>query len=405
MKALVLALLPAVALAAPPPTARKISALLIPMDQGAEGTSVKLETYLNESLEQFSGFTVRKPEELFGMPANDEAQAALKRGTAGLTESLAAYEARDYEDAERKLRATLKELQSAVGAMNSCAELCEATALYAAVLSIRGDVEEAKLNLIDLLALNPTFEMTTKRFTRDFIALRAQVATGRSSTLRGSVTVKSRPLGARIYIDGEFQGYTPMTLGPMQVGKHMLKLNRPGFRQHGELIEVTPDDVEVSAELTPTNNYKKYDAQVDKLAAEIVKTAPSPAASTMGKALSIERGLLGTVKDLGPNGTELVVGFFDLRDGKKLASRRLVLQGDEYGQEKAEMTRLVNYLVNNGLGLSEKKVKSSDPLENRHGMEEWNAEGSSSGEDRSAKDKRRSKSGDPLDSVNGTEDW
>ena len=35
MKALVLAaLLPAVALAAPPPTARRISALLIPMDQG-----------------------------------------------------------------------------------------------------------------------------------------------------------------------------------------------------------------------------------------------------------------------------------------------------------------------------------------------------------------------------------
>src|SRR5687767_13176098 len=124
MKALVLALLPAVALAAPPPTARKISALLIPMDQGAEGISVKLETYLNESLEQFSGFTVRKPEELFGMPPNDEAQAALKRGTSGLAESLAAYEAKDYEDAERKLRATLKELQGAVGAMSSCAELC-----------------------------------------------------------------------------------------------------------------------------------------------------------------------------------------------------------------------------------------------------------------------------------------
>jgi hypothetical protein len=375
MKALVLALLPTVALAAPPPTARKISALLIPMDQAAEGSCVKLETYLNESLEQFAGFTVRKPEELFGMPANDEAQAAFQRGTKGLTESIAAYDARDYEDAERKLRATLKELQGAVGAMSSCAELCEATALYAAVLYIRGDIEEAKLNLIDLMALSPTFELSTKRYNRDFIALRAQVATGRSAALRGSVTVKSRPMGARVYLDGEFQGYTP-------------------------------DDVETSAELTPTSNYKKYDSQVDKVASEIVKPAPSPAASSMGKALSIERGLLGTVKDLGPNGTELVVGFFDLRDGKKLASRRLVLQGDEYGQEKAEMTRLVNYLVNNGLGLGEKKVKSSDPLENRHGMEEWNAEGGTSGEDRQTKDtSKRKKSGDPLDSVNGTEDW
>ncbi|WP_224369401.1 PEGA domain-containing protein [Hyalangium versicolor] len=402
MKALVLVLLPAVALAAPPPTARRISALLIPMDQGAEGSTVKLETFMNEALEQFSGFTVKKPEELFGMPADDEAQASLKRGSKGLEESLAAYEAKEYDDAERKLRATLKELQGAVGAMRSCTELCEATALYAAVLSQRGDTEEARLNLIDLMALNPTFELNTKRYNKDFIALRAQVATSRTSVLRGSATVKSKPAGARVYVDGEFQGYTPVTVGPMQVGKHLLRLDRPGFQQSGQLLEVTPDDVEVNAELKPTSNYKKYDSQLDKVASEIVRTQPSPAATAMGKALSIDRGLLGTVKDLGPNGTEVVVGFFDMQSGKKLASRRLVLQGDEYGQTKAEMSRLVNYLINNGLGGGEKKVTGSDPLDNRHGMEEWNSEDQGG---RRRVTEKKDKSGDPLDRVNGTEDW
>lgn len=402
MKALVLALLPVVALAAPPPTPRRISALLIPMDQGAEENSVKLETHMNEALEQFPNFTVRKPEELFGMPPDEEAQAALKRGEKGFAESLTAYEAREYEDAERKLRATLKELHQAVGGMESCTVLCETTALYAAVLHQRGDTEEAKLLLIDLMALNPTFELSPKRYHRDFISLRAQVATGRSAVLRGSATVKSRPSGARVYLDGEFKGYTPLTVGPMQVGKHMLRLDRPGFRQHGQLLEVTPEDVEVTPELTPTSNYKKYDAQLDKVAQEIIKTAPSPAAAAMGKSLSLDRGLVGTVKDLGPNGTELVVGFFDLRNGKKLASRRLVLQGDEYGQDKAEMSRLVNYLVNNGLGGAEKKTKAADPLDNRHGMEEWNAEDQGG---RRRVSEKKSKGGDPLDGVNGTEDW
>ena len=402
MKALVLALLPALALAAPPPTPRRISALLIPMDQGAEAHSVKFESYMNEALEQFQGFTVRKPEDLFGMPADDEAQASLKRGSKGLEESLAAYEAREYEDAERKLRATLKELHLAVGAMSTCAELCDATALYAAVLHQRGDIEEAKLHLVDLMALSPTFEMNPKRYARDFIALRAQVATGRSSVLRGSATVKSRPSGARVYVDGEFQGYTPMTLPTMQVGKHMLRLDRPGFRQHGQLIDVTPDDSEIVAELNPTSNYKKYDAQVDKVASEIIKTAPSTAASAMGKSLSIDRALLGTVKDLGLNGTELVVGFFDLRSGKKMASRRVVLQGNEFGQEKSEIVRLVNYLVNNGMGGAEQKVKSKDPLDNRHGMEEWNGEDQGG---RRQMTEKRSKNDDPLDGVNGMEDW
>ncbi len=402
MKALVLALLlPAVALAAPPPTPRRVSALLIPMDQGAESASVKLETYMNEALEQFSGFTVRKPEELFGMPRDDDAEASLKRGTMGLKESLAAYEAKDYEDAERKLRATIKELHLAVGAMGSCTDLCEATALYAAVLHLRGDTEEARLHLIDLMALNPTFELSPKLYHKDFIALRAQVATGRSAALRGSATVKSRPSGARVYVDGEFQGYTPMTVNTMQVGKHLLRLERPGFRQHGQILEVSPDDVEVSPELTPTSNYKKYDVQLDKVAAEIIKTTASPAAAAMGKSLGIDRGLVGTVKDLGPNGTEVVLGFFDLRSGKKLAGRRVVLQGDEFGQEKAEIRRLVNHLINNALGGGERRVKSSDPLDNRHGMEEWNAE--DEGGRRRVSEKP--KGGDPLDTVNGTEDW
>ncbi|HEX8706231.1 MAG TPA: PEGA domain-containing protein [Myxococcaceae bacterium] len=402
MKALVLALLPALALAAPPPTPRRVSALLIPMDQGAEANAVKFETYMNEALEQFQGFTVKKPEELFGMPADDEAQASLKRGAKGLEESLAAYEAKEFEDAERKLRATLKELHLAVGAMSTCTELCEATALYAAVLHQRGDIEEAKLHIIDLMALNPTFELSPKRYVRDFIALRAQVATGRSAALRGSATVKSRPSGARVYVDGEFQGFTPMTLPTMQIGKHMLRLDRPGFRQHGQIIEVTPDDSEVVAELDPTSNYKKYDAQVDKVATEIIKTQPSQAAVAMGKSLSIDRGVLGTVKDLGPNGTELMVGFFDLRNGKKMASRRVVLQGNEFGQEKSEVTRLVNYLVNNAMGGGEQKVKSSDPLDNRHGMEDWNGEDEGG---RRRVTEKRSKDGDPLDRVNGTEDW
>jgi hypothetical protein len=372
------------------------------MDQGAESNSVKFETYMNEALEQFQGFTVRKPEDLFGMPSDDEAAASLKRGAKGLEESVASYEAKEYEDAERKLRATLKELHLAVGAMSTCADLCEATALYAAVLHQRGDIEEAKLHLVDLMALNPTFELSPKRYVRDFISLRAQVATGRSAALRGSASVKSRPSGARVYVDGEFQGYTPMTLQTMQVGKHMLRLDRPGFRQHGQLLEITPDDSEVVAELSPTTNYKKYDAQLDKVATEIIKTVPSPAATAMGKSLSIDRGLLGTVKDLGPNGTEVVVGFFDLRSGKKIASRRVVLQGNEFGQEKSEMVRLVNYLVNNGMGGGEQKVKSSDPLDNRHGMEEWNGE--DQGGRRTVTEKRK-KNDDPLDGVNGTEDW
>jgi PEGA domain len=407
MKALVLALLPTLALAAPPSSSRRVSALLIAMDPASEASAPKMEGYMSEALTLFQGYTVRKPEELFGLPPDEEARAALKRGEQGYKESLAAFDKKDYEDAERKVRATLKELRKATAAMGaSCSPLCDATALYAAVMQLRGDVEEAKLALLDLMALNPTYELDTKRYKKDLMSLRVQVATSVHAALRGNALVKSKPAGARVYVDGEFRGFTPMTVQTLSVGNHLLRLERPGFHQYGQVMVVTPDDVEVSATLRPTDAYKAYDARLDTVAAELLRggNAPSnPAVSGLGRSLGLERSLLGTVRHQPDNGTtELVLGFYDLSSGRRLGGRRVVLQGDEYGQLKSEMGRLVNHLINNAEGGRERAVKSSDPLDNSHGMDEWNAE--DRGGKRTSKDKRSGK-GDPLDAVSGTEDW
>ncbi|MCY1015411.1 PEGA domain-containing protein [Pyxidicoccus sp. MSG2] len=398
MKALVLALLPALALAAPPP-AKRISSLVVPMDPASESASVKMEGYMNDALGNFASFTVRKPEELFGMPEDTAAKASLDKARKGLSESVAAFDKKEYEEAEKKIRATLKALESAAGAMRGCSPLCESLALYGALLHLRGDVEEAKLALMDLIALNPTFELNPKRFGRDYLALRVQVATGRTSQLRGGATVKSRPAGARVFLDGELVGHTPATLSTLPIGKHLLRLERPGFRQHGQLLEVTPDDVEVSADLVPTPEYKAYDVQLDRVAGEVIRGASKASGVTaMGQSLNLERAMVGTLKAL-EDGSELSLSYYDIQSGKRIGGRRVVLQGDEFGQLKNELERMVNQLVNTG---GEKVSKSSDPLDNRGGTEDWSAE------DRGGKTKaaeKKKKDDDPLNEVSGTEDW
>lgn len=403
MRALVLALLPSLALAAAPAPARRVTSLLVPMDPASEANAVQMEGYMNEALGNFAGFSVRKPEELFGLPGDPAAQSALERARKGYSESAAAFDKKEYDEAEAKVRATLKELNGAPSSMRGCSPLCESLALYAALLHLRGDVEEAKLVLIDLIAVSPTFELNPKRFSREFISLRVQVATGRTSLLRGSATVKSRPAGARVFVDGELAGYTPVTIPTLAVGKHLLRIERPGFRQYGQLMEVTPDDVEVSTELVPTASYKAYDAQLDRVASEVSRgIAQANGVAGLGKSLGLERAMVGTVKSTG-EGNELILGYYDLRNGKKLGGRRVVLQGDEFGQLKAEMERMVNQMVNTSEGGGEKVVRSSDPLDNRGGTEDWGAE-DRGGRTRS-EEKKKKKVDDPLDGVSGTEDW
>ncbi|MET0401231.1 MAG: PEGA domain-containing protein, partial [Cystobacter sp.] len=307
MKILALLLLPSLALAAAPPpstapasnTPRRIGSLLITMDPASEAVGPKMESHMNEALSQFQGLTVRKPEQMFGLPRDTDAEASLKRGQQGYQESLAAFQKKEYEDAERKLRSTLKELQQAPAAMTaSCAPLCDAIALYAAVMHQRGDAEEAKIALLDLMALHPTYELDTKRYNREFIALRVQVATSIHAALRGGATVKSRPAGARVFIDNEFRGYTPVTVPTLPVGKHLLRLERPGFRVTGQVLEVSPDDVEASLTLQPTEEYKAYDARLDGVASEVMRADKnnSSAAASLGKALGLDRALVGTLR-------------------------------------------------------------------------------------------------------------
>lgn len=399
MKLALLALIPAVAFAASPPSHARTSVLLIPMDQSAEASSLKMETWMEEALEQFPNAQVRRSDELFGLPADEEAEASLKRAEQGFAESSKSFHDGDPEDTERKLRATLKEFPHAAGAMKQCGHYCDAIALYAALMQKRGDTEEAKLALIDLLALEPTYELDAKKLGHDLLTLRSQVATSRSAALRGNAVIKTRPAGARVYVDGEFKGFAPLTVSTLPIGKHLLRIERPGFKRYGAVMEVTPDDVEVAAQLQPTQAWRSWDAQMDKVAQEAAR-GQGTTLTAVGKTLALDRAVIGTVKSAGDTGeTEITVGVFDLKAGRRLATRRVVYQGDEYGQLRNEVGRLVNALLVSVDQPKEKASRSADPLDSASGMEDW------SGEDRGGKVSKQKGNGDPLDGVNGTEDW
>jgi len=399
--ALAAALVSLPALSAPPPKAKRISALVVPMDKGSEQMTLRLESYMNDALGEYQGFELKSSDDLFGVAPDEDAAASLKRAEQGYSESKSSFESRNYEDAERKLRATIKEYGKAVAAMKSCGNLCDAVAMYAASLQARGELEEAKIAVLDLLALAPTFELDRKRFPQNFLALKAQVATSRNAQLRGNFTVKTRPAGARVYLNGEFQGYTPFTLQTLPVGKQLVRVERPGFRQFGAMIEVTPEDQDLTQELFATSGYAAFDGLMDKLAGEAMKDKGGATMNSVSNSLKLDRAIIGVVRELDAGGqSELTLGYFDLKTGKRLATKRATFQGDEFGQLKGEVGRMVTHLVNTGDGGGEKVSRTGDPLDSHHGMEDW------SGEDRGGKNQKKKKTGnDPLDGVSGTEDW
>jgi len=385
------------ALATPPPE-KRIAAIIIPMDKTAEQLTLRIEGYAADAIKEFDGFKLKTSDQLFGLAPDEDAAAALKRAEQAVTEGRAAFDARNYEAAERKARAAIKDFEHAAPAMKSCGNLCEAVAMYASALQERGDIEEAKVTLLDLLALAPSHELDRQRYAPSFLALKAQVAASRNAQLRGNVNVRSRPAGARVHLNGAFQCYSPCTLSTLPIGRALVRLERPGFRQAGQLVEVTPEDQQLDLELVATAGYKAFDGLMDKLAGEALKDKGGATMDSVASSLKLDRAIVGVLRDLDGK-SELILGYFDLKGGRRFSTKRATFQGDEFGQLQGEIGRMVNSLLN--FESSEKASRAGDPLLGRRGTEDW------SSEDRGGRGQERDKkkSGDPLKGVSGTEDW
>ena len=123
--------------------------------------------------------------------------------------------------------------------------------------------------------------------------------------------------------------------------------------------------------------------------------------TSVANSLKLDRAVIGVLKEANSESTELTMAYFDLKTGRRIAIKRVAFQGDEFGQLRGEVERMVNHLVNSEGG-GDKVTRSADPLDNKGGTEEWQ------GEDRGGKNvnrEKKSKGGDPLDSASGTDDW
>jgi len=67
----------------------------------------------------------------------------------------------------------------------------------------------------------------------------------------GAIQITSKP-DAQVYLDGELQGETPITLAKIPVGSYVLKLSKEGYRDLRQTVYVNKDETtKVAAELKP----------------------------------------------------------------------------------------------------------------------------------------------------------
>lgn len=72
------------------------------------------------------------------------------------------------------------------------------------------------------------------------------------TAISGPLTVSSDPPGARVYLDGQMIGMTPLTVADVSPGDHTLLITMEGYTDFSQTITVTGEGSIVSAALVPS---------------------------------------------------------------------------------------------------------------------------------------------------------
>jgi hypothetical protein len=356
--------------------AHRAAVLLVPLDRGAYGPAAQLTEYLEQSLDRNGAYRLKEAADVLGDPTPTQAMQARKRVQTAVNEGRKLLAAGQLDEAEASFRSGLIDVDNATAAMERCGEYCEALVHLAAVQMLKGEEQGARDALSNLLAVDrgykfdgPVFGKAFKLLYRDM-----QQAMTREGRL-GAINVQSTPPGGRVFLDGDYKGYSPLAIDGVPVGKHLLRIERPGYVTYGQLVDVTgPEGAIIKPRLTATSEYSSLEDSLDAVVGELVREQGTKALMSLGPKLHVDRALVGTVRTSGTR-VRLEVVLVDFAGRAKLARRARTFLGDEYGELAKEVQRFGNLILAAAERRPDPKAKeSNDPLDSRSGMEEWDEE-------------------------------
>jgi hypothetical protein len=68
----------------------------------------------------------------------------------------------------------------------------------------------------------------------------AAAPAGTAASRSGPLTVESRPIGARVFLDGKLVGTTPLTLTDVPAGDHAIHLELAGYARWSTAVRIVP---------------------------------------------------------------------------------------------------------------------------------------------------------------------
>lgn len=194
-------------------------------------------------------------------------------------------------------------------------DLVRAWVMKAAAQLANGEQKAAELELEHLLGVAPGAEFSPNYFPPDELEFIRKTRRSLQAHADGALEVRSTPVAAQLFVDGEFRGVTPMRVTGLTRADHYVTLTTPGYVP----TQGRARDGNASFPLLPAGGLTRYDAMVRQVRAKDSPRARADEARALAASLGAEQLVFATVPVAFTGAQDVSAVRLDVAQGRALA--------------------------------------------------------------------------------------
>lgn len=246
---------------------------------GRGGAAAKTAVDVQHQLRQLTGTTGNLSLiDLRGLlDAGDEPERkqAVAEAKALLDAGRRAYEQLELQSAQAKFDRALKKFEYGYGYVERTGPLVETLLYLGASWVLVGEADRGLAYFRRAADLPGRKTLDEELFPPNIQQVFEQAAAAAGEGPRARASLLTVPQGAAVFVDGSYRGGSPLRLGDMRPGVHLVRALKDGFRPWGGKIRLKANrQRRLKLTLEPTARRKQFSRHFRKLSAELIGDQP-----------------------------------------------------------------------------------------------------------------------------------
>ena len=279
---------------------------------------------------------------LSGDPRTRE-EVTIQRARAAMRDGRSAYKSFALDSAIARLGQAVSLYKKTGPLLGDLREFQDALALLGASLVLQGSADEAASIFLELLTIDPSHELTD--FPPTVVRVFEKAVRQLERSAPGGIEIFSTPPYAAVYLDGQFEGVTPLSLNRVLPGTHYLRLEKLSYTMYGSPINiVSKRGLTSQTRLISLRNGAALRDLAARAASEVENPDMGSQSRALARELKADTIIFVAVTQSGHDASFVGV-VYDTLVGKRLTTERAVLSVSPEARFIKELRKYVQRLV------------------------------------------------------------